>query len=53
MKKSEQYYMAQMAVINSPMISPERKLMIIRTLMAAEDLALYTESREEEDNVQE
>lgn len=40
MKKSEQYHLAQIAVINCPAISPERKLEILSTLM-------QDESREE------
>lgn len=50
MKKSEQYHIAQMAVLNSPSISPERKLEIIETLLGDESLAKYRERREEEDD---
>ena len=44
--KSEQYHLAQIAVINSPCIAPERKLETLRILMADEDAAKYWEDRE-------
>lgn len=47
MKKSEQYRLAQMAVLQSSFISSS-KLDIIRTLQRDEDLALLTEKREAE-----
>ncbi len=47
MKKSERYYMAQIAIINAPCISPERKLEILRTLFADEDAEHYWEERAE------
>ena len=43
MKKSELYYMAQIAVINAACIAPERKLQILRALMADEDSEKYFE----------
>lgn len=46
MKKSERYYMAQIAIINAPCIAPERKLEILRVLMSDEDTAKYWEERE-------
>lgn len=41
MKQSELYYMAQIAVINAACIAPERKLAILRVLIADEDLAKF------------
>ena len=48
MKKSELYYMAQIAVINAACIAPERKLLILRELFESEDLERYREKRDEE-----
>jgi hypothetical protein len=48
MKKSESYHMAQVAVVLSPSIAPEKKLEILRVLMDAEDLELYCEEKEME-----
>lgn len=45
MKKSEIYHLAQIAVINSPSITPESKIEVMRTLMEDESLALYVEER--------
>lgn len=47
MKKSEAFNLAQIAVVQSPAISPENKLEILRTLIAEENLALFCEKREE------
>lgn len=47
MKKSEQYKMAQLAVLASHI--PDRdKLEIVKTLMANEDLAIWSEKAEAE-----
>ena len=46
MKKSEQYRIAQLAVLASNHIMPDDKLEIIHTLMDAEDLAKFTEERD-------
>lgn len=46
MKKSELYYLAEIAVINSPCIAPERKPEILRVLMKNEDVAKFVEERE-------
>ena len=46
MKKSEIYHLAQITVINSPCIAPERKLEAIRVLMENEDVAKFVEKRE-------
>lgn len=43
MEKSEIYYMAQIAVLNSPLIAPEKKLEMIRVLMSDEAAAKYWE----------
>lgn len=48
MKKSELYYMAQIAVINAACIAPERKLKILRELFEREDVELYCEKLKEE-----
>ena len=47
MKKSEKYRLAQLAVLNSNFLSSS-KLEIIRTLQQDEDMAKYSEKREEE-----
>ena len=52
MKNSELYHMAQIAVINSPCIAPETKIEIIRMLIADENLARYSEKREEKKNAE-
>jgi hypothetical protein len=46
MKKSEAYHLAQIAVINSPSIAPERKIEIMRVLLDDENLALFVEEQE-------
>lgn len=51
MKKSEMYKLAQCAVINSNSILTDDKLEILRELMGKEDVALYTERKEEEERV--
>lgn len=48
MKKSELYYMAQIAVINAACIAPERKLLILRELFEREDVELFVEKRDAE-----
>ena len=53
MKKSEAYHLAQIAVVQSPAISPENKLVILRHLIAEENLALFCEKREDETAVEE
>lgn len=50
MKKSEIYRQAQYAVINSPSIHTEAKTEILRELMDKEDVALFVEKQEEEEN---
>lgn len=46
MKKSEMYRLAQCGIVNSIMLSAEKKLEILRVLMEDEDLALYCEEQE-------
>lgn len=48
MKRSEMYHLAQIAVVQSPSISPENKLHILKTLLAQEHFEKYCEEREEE-----
>ena len=48
MKKSEQYHLAQIAVVSSACIAPESKLEILETLRAAEDLEKFSEKIEGE-----
>ena len=43
MKKSELYHMAQIAVVSTPSISPERKLEILRVLQHDEDMEVMVE----------
>lgn len=47
MKKSAAYNLAQIAVIQSPCISPENKLEIIRILMSDESLEAFVEEQNE------
>lgn len=49
MKKSEQYRIAQMAVLASNNILADHKLEIIHTLMEDEDLEKFTEKRAAEE----
>lgn len=46
MKKSEIYHLAQIAVVQSPSISPENKVEILKAFIAEENLAQYCESKE-------
>ncbi len=50
MKKSELYHLAQIAVINSPSITPESKIEVLRVLLDDECLELYREEQEEKKN---
>ena len=47
MKKSEQYKLAQLAVIESSFIEAQDKIEIIKTLVTREELELYLEKEEE------
>lgn len=51
MKKSEIYKAAQCAVLAHAGMKETTKLEILRELMAKEDLALFTEKKEEEESV--
>ena len=51
MKKSEIYKLAQQAVVVVPCLKTEEKLEILRELMEKEDIAIFTEKREEEERV--
>lgn len=46
MKKSELYHVAQIAVINSPVIAPETKVEILKVLIPDESSAKYWEEQE-------
>lgn len=48
MNKSEAYHLAQIAVVNSPSISPEKKLEVLKVLFDDENLAIYCEEKEME-----
>lgn len=50
MKKSDVYHITQIAVLNSPNISPENKLEILKRLFEDERLALFVENEENEKN---
>ena len=52
MKKSELYHLAQIAVIIAPCIAPERKIEVLKILIADENLALYVEEKEENENAE-
>ena len=43
MKRSEAYHLAQIAVVQSPSISPENKLEILRILSVQEHFERYCE----------
>ena len=43
MKKSEAYHLTQIAVVQSPNISPENKLEILKVLLDQERLELFCE----------
>ena len=47
MKKSEIYHLAQIAVVMTSCIAPEKKIEILHTLMMDEDLQKFAEDQEE------
>ena len=53
MKQSEAFYLAQIAVVTSPTIAPEKKLEILMILMDSERFAKYCEEQAEEKAVAE
>ena len=52
MKQSEALNLAQIAVVASPTIAPEKKLEILRILMDSESFARYCEEQEEKKAVE-
>lgn len=48
MKKSELYHLTQIAVVNTPSISPENKLEILKELFDKEEFCIYCEKNEEQ-----
>lgn len=48
MKKSELYHLAQIAVITTATISVESKIEVLRELFDKEEVALFVEKQEEE-----
>lgn len=50
MKKSELYHLAMIIIMQSPSISPENKIEIIKLLLEDESLELYREKQKEEEN---
>ena len=48
MKKSEVFYIAQLAVVNSLSIDKNEKLEVLRVLMEQEDIAKMVEKHNEE-----
>ena len=53
MKKSNIYALAQLAVIDSKIITSLDKLAILRVLMKDEDVAAYVEEQAEKENAHE
>lgn len=49
MKKSEIYHLAQVAVLNTPTISPETKLEALAVLIDDERVAQYSEEQDEKE----
>ncbi len=49
MKRSELYHLAQIAVVQSPSISPENKLEVLKILSCQEHFEKFCEEREEDD----
>ena len=47
MKRSEAYHLAQIAVVQTPSISPERKLEILKILSCQEHFEQFCEEKEE------
>ena len=49
MKKSEAYKLAQIAVVSTATIAPERKLEVLKILLDAENLEKFCEKQREEE----
>ena len=47
MKNSELYYLAQIAIVQSHIVSPENRVALLRLLIEDENLELYREKQEE------
>lgn len=47
MKKSEQYRLTQIAIINNSYLSAEEKIEILKTLISDEEIELYREREAE------
>ena len=47
MKKSEAYHLAQIALVQSPNIAPEKKLVILKILFDQENFELFCEKEKE------
>lgn len=48
MKQSEAFYLAQIAVVTSPTIAPEKKIEILKILLDSESFARFCEEPKEE-----
>ena len=48
MKRSEAYHLAQIAVVQTPSISPEKKLKVLEILRLQENFEQFCERQEEE-----
>jgi hypothetical protein len=46
MKKSEAYHLAKIAVVNSPSITPESKIKVLRVLIEQKKIELFFEKKE-------
>lgn len=53
MKKSEMYKLAQVAVIEHPMLSSKQKIEILKELLDKESVALFVEKQEEKEKAHE
>ena len=50
MKKSEIYYLSQIAVLQSPQIAPENKIEMLKVLWEQEKFEMYCEKQQEKQN---
>ena len=53
MKQSEALNLAQIAVVTSPTIAPEKKLEILKILMDSESFAIFCEKQNAQKDVEE
>ena len=49
MKQSEAFNLAQIAIVTTPTIAPEKKLAALKILMDSESFALYCEEQKKAD----